>query len=151
MTRIPLHPVLLAGYAVLFLYSVNLDEVLPVDAAAPLVRSVAAAVGLTAVLGLAFRDLRRGAVVATALVVAFFAFGHVSAGLADLGLDDRAQLAAWGLVVLAAIVYAARAKGSLPRMTAGLNVAAAVLVVLVLGTIVPDELGRAGRQPVAVA
>ena len=151
MTRIPLHPVLLAAYAVLFLYSVNLDEVLPVDAAAPLVRSVVAAVGLTGILGLAFRDLRRGAVVATALVVAFFAFGHVSAGLADLGLDDRAQLAAWGLVVLAAIVYAARAKGSLPRMTAGLNVAAGVLVVLVLGNIVPYELGRAGRQPIAVA
>ena len=43
LTRFPLHPLLLAVYAVLFLYAENLEEVLLVDAAAPLSRSVVAA------------------------------------------------------------------------------------------------------------
>ena len=38
-----MHPLLFAAYAVLYLYSANLDEVLPVDAAAPLARAVVAA------------------------------------------------------------------------------------------------------------
>src|SRR5262245_1774608 len=90
--RAPLHPILFAAYAVLFLYSVNLDEVLPVDAAAPLLRYVAAAAILLAILGLVFRSARRGAVVATALVVAFAAFGHVASAVAGARVDERVLL-----------------------------------------------------------
>ena len=43
LTRLPMHQLLFAAYAVLYLYSANLDEVLPVDAAAPLARAVVAA------------------------------------------------------------------------------------------------------------
>jgi hypothetical protein len=143
--RAPLHPILFAAYAVLFLYSVNLDEVLPVDAAAPLLRYVAAAAVLTAVLALAFRSARRGAVVATALVVAFAAFGHVASAVAGSRVDERVLLALWALLIAAAIVYAIRARGSLPSVTAGLNVIAGVLIVAVLVTIVPYEVGRSGR------
>ncbi|HEX5015599.1 MAG TPA: hypothetical protein VFV72_15750 [Candidatus Limnocylindrales bacterium] len=143
--RVPIHPLLFAAYGVLFLYSVNLDEVLPVDAGAPLGRFVLAAAGLTAVFGLLFRSVRRGAVVATAIVVAFVAFGHVASSIADFGVDERAQLVVWASVVVAAVVYATRARGSLPRVTAGLNVVAAVLIVAVLATIVPYEAGRFGR------
>ena len=146
--RLPLHPLLFAAYAVLFLYSVNLDEVLPVDAAGPLLRSVAGAAGATAVLGLVLRDVRRGAIVATAGVVGFFAFGHVAPTLAGLGMNDRLQLAVWVLVVIVALVYSIRARVSLPRTTAGLNVVAGVLVFLAATAIVPHELERAGRRPV---
>jgi hypothetical protein len=146
--RVPVHPLLFASYAVLFLYSVNLDEVLPFDAALPLTRLVAAAVALTAVLAVAFRSVRRGAVVATAALVTFGAFGHVSSTVA-VGLDERAQLAAWGAVIVAAVAYASRARASLPRVTAGLNVVAAILVVATLASIVPYELDRAARAPIA--
>ncbi|HSL32547.1 MAG TPA: hypothetical protein VK871_02795 [Candidatus Limnocylindrales bacterium] len=149
LTRLPLHPLLFAAYAVLFLYSANLDEVLPVDAVAPLGRSVLGAAGLLVVLALSFRDLRRGALVATALVVAFFGYGHVSGALTDAGADDRTQLAAWGAVAIGTFVYAARAGASLPRVTAGLNVIAAVLVVVATATIVPYEVNRAGRGPIS--
>ena len=141
----PLHPLLFAAYAVLFLYSQNLDEVLPIDAAQPLLRYLAAAAILTGVLGLAFRSARRGAVVATAVVLAFAVYGHVASAIAGLGLDDRALLVAWGAVVVASVVYAIRARGSLPRVTAGLNVVAGVLIVAVAATILPYELGRSGR------
>jgi hypothetical protein len=143
--RVPVHPVLFAAYAVLFLYATNLNEVLPVDAAGPLARQVLAAAGLTAILGLAFRDPRRGAVVATVLVVAFVAFGHVSSAIAGLGLLVQAQLAAWALLVAGAVVYAIRARDSLPRVTAGLNVIAIVLVAVALASILPYEIGRSGQ------
>ena len=64
------------------------------------------------------------------------------------GLDDRAQLALWAVVIVAALVYAIRARGSLPSVTAGLNVFAVVLVVIAGTSIVPYELRRAGRQPI---
>ena len=149
--RIPLHPILFAAYAVLFLYSVNLDEALPVDAAGPLWRSLLAATALTGILALPFRDLRRGAVVASGLVVTFFAFGHVAPVLAGYGLEDRAQLAVWTALIIAAVVFAIRARESIPRVTAGLNVVAGVLVILAGTTIVPYELERAGRGPVMSA
>lgn len=147
--RVPLHPVLFGAYAVLFLYSVNLDEVLPVDAAQPIVRYAGAAAVVTAVLGLVFRSARRGAVVATALVVAFAAFGHVASAVTDFRLDDRALLAAWALLIGGAVIYAIRARDSLASVTAGLNVIAGVLMVAVLVTIVPYEIGRSGRGSVA--
>jgi hypothetical protein len=151
LTRIPLHPLLFAAYAVLFLYSANLEQVLPVDAAAPLARAVVVAAALTAVLALVLRDARKGAIVATALVVAFFAFGHVAGFLAGLGLGEAAQLGAWGMVVLATFLFAARATSRVPQATAGLNVVAVILVVIAAANILPYEISRAGREPVSQA
>ena len=54
-----------------------------------------------------------------------------------------------GDLLLAAIIYAARAGASLPRTTTALNVLAGVLVVLVMATVVPYETKRAGHEPVA--
>jgi hypothetical protein len=151
LTRIPLHPLLFAAYAVLFLYSANLEQVLPVDAAAPLARAVVVAAALTAVLALVLRDARKGAIVATALVVAFFAFGHVAGFLAGLGLGEAAQLGAWGMVVLATFLFAARATSRVPQATAGLNVVAVILVVIAAANILPYEISRARREPVSHA
>ncbi len=151
LTRIPFHPLLFAAYAVLFLYAANLDEVLPVDVSAPLARGVVAAAGVTALLALAFRDLRRGAIAATALVVAFYAFGHVGGFLFGIGLGDVAQLALWGVIVIGVFTYAARARVSLAQVTAGLNVVALVLVVMSMATILPYEIARAGRESVSLA
>ena len=95
----------------------NLELVLPVDAVAPLTRAVVAAAALTAVLALPFRDIRRGAIVASAIVVAFFGFGHVAGFIAGWGLTDAAQLGGWGIAVIAAFVVAARAKARLPQLT----------------------------------
>lgn len=145
LNRVPVHPVLFAAYAVLFLYSVNLSLVLPIDAAAPLARAVIGALIAWAIASLLFRDLRRGAVVATALVVAYFGYGHVAGLIGDLQVGDAAQLAAWAALLIVAVVYAATARGSLPRTTGALNVIAGVLVVITLVSIVPYELRRADR------
>ena len=151
LTRIPLHPLLFAAYAVLFLYSANLDQVLPVDAAAPLARAVLAAAVLTAVLALLLRDVRKGALVATAIVVAYSAFGHVAGFFAGLGLTDVGQVGVWGVVVVATFLFAMRATSRVPQATAGLNVVAIILIVIALATILPYEIARARHEPISHA
>ncbi|MGH2476731.1 MAG: hypothetical protein ACRDIL_15840, partial [Candidatus Limnocylindrales bacterium] len=54
-------------------------------------------------------------------------------------------------VVVATTVYAIRAKGSVPQVTAGLNVVAVILVIMAAATIVPYEVSRADRGPVSLA
>ena len=149
ISRLPLHPILFAAYAVLFLWAANLNEVLLVDAVAPLGWNV---VGATAVLGVAavpFRDARRGAIVASALVVCFCAFGHLAPAGKDLGLEEPVQLAIWSAVVIAATIHAARARGTLAGTTGALNGVAALLVFLALVQIVPYEASRTTRAAAA--
>jgi hypothetical protein len=151
LSRIPIHPLLFAAYAVLFLYAANLDQVLPVDAAAPLEVSLAITTVVLVTLSFAYRDARRGGVVATAIVITVFGFGHVAPALSSAGLADALQVAAWLVLIVAAAVYAARAGASLPQVTTGLNVAALALVLVVALTIVPFEAGRAGRAVIPEA
>ena len=145
--RIPFHPMLFAAYAVLFLYATNLNEVLPVDAEAPLGRAILGAAIAIAVCSLLLRSLRRGAIVASALVIAFYAYGHISPAMSSFGADGRLQLAGWA---------APRRRGAHVRdpgarlaalVTGALNVAALVLVLLASSTIVPYEANRASRAP----
>jgi hypothetical protein len=112
-----------------------------------LARVVVAAAVLTAVLALVLRDARKGAIVATAMVVAFFAFGHVAGFLAGLGLAEAAQLGAWGVVVIATFIFATRASARVPSVTAGLNMVAIILVVIATATILPYEISRVVREP----
>jgi hypothetical protein len=114
-------------------------------------RAVIAAAALTAFLGLVLRDVRRGAIVASAIVIAYFGFGHIAGFLVGLGLGDAAQLGVWGVVVVVTFIVAARAGARLPQATAGLNVVAIVLVIIAAATILPYEITRARREPVAHA
>ena len=148
LDRIALHPILFAAYAILFVYAANLDEVLPVDAQAPLGRAILGALIALVVCSLLLRDRRRGAIVASALVIAFYAFGHVSGGLSSIGADQRMQLAGWAVLVIVALVYAIRARASLPSVTRGLNVLSLVLVLIAAWSIVPYEANRFSRGPI---
>src|SRR3954467_7893581 len=88
LSRLPLHPLLLAAFAVLSVYAENLTEVLPVDLGGPLGPLARAVLGAAAALLLAsllLRDWRRGAIVATAGVVAFAFFGRLAPELLGVG------------------------------------------------------------------
>jgi hypothetical protein len=144
LSRVPLHPVLFAAYGVLVVYAANLAEVLPVDAVPPLGQAMIAAAAVLAFATLPFMDPRRGALVATALVVAYSFFGHLSGNLAGFGLDERAQLVFWAVVATVATSVAVFARRtSLATMTLLLNVVSIVLVTLTLASIVPYESARA--------
>ena len=73
----PVHPLLFAAYAVLFLFAENVAEVALGEVLPPLVRALIGAGFILLIAGLLLRDLRRGALIATALVLAWSAFGHV--------------------------------------------------------------------------
>lgn len=144
--RLPLHPLLLAAYAVLFVYAENITEILPRALIAPLATAVAAAFFVLLVAAVIYRDVRRGAIVATTFLAAFGFFGHITPLFDESRLAEEAQLGMWVLIIGAAAVYAWRARGSLPRVTAGLNGFGIALVAITLITIVPFETGRAERS-----
>jgi hypothetical protein len=102
------------------------------------------------VLGLILRGARKGAIVASAIVIAYFGYGHVAGWLTGVGLGDAVQLAAWGVIVLATVAFAVRST-RVPQATAGLNIVALILVGIAVATIVPYEISRARREPVALA
>ena len=93
LARLPLHPLLLAAYAVLFVYAANIDEVLPPDLVLPLAVALAGCRGGAAAVRAALpRPARRGALLASAIVVAFAFFGHVGSQLDETVLGRRLQL-----------------------------------------------------------
>lgn len=148
ISQYPVHPFLFAAYAVLFLYSENLAAVLLVDVGDPLTVAIVQAIVFYAGATILLRSARRGAVVASAILIAWYGFGHAAPGLANSGLDERRQLALWLFAVAGAVAYAVLARRSLPTITALLNIFAAVLVTFTLVSIVPYEISR-GARPVA--
>jgi hypothetical protein len=145
LARLPLHPLLLAAYAVLFVYAANIGEVLPADLVAPLLVALLGAAVVLAVCALVFRDVRRGALLASALVLAVAFFGHLESQLDEEVLSESMQLLAWSLFIVAVGVYAWRARRSLGNVTAALNAFGLALVAITLFTIVPAETGRVAR------
>jgi hypothetical protein len=142
LARVPLHPILLAWYPPLLLYSANLSEVLPVDVVAPLVSATVVSVGLLLVFSLLTRSLLRGALVASAVVVSWSFVGRATPALTHAGLSDALLLAGW-IAAMALIALAALRLGMLlPRLTLGLNGLAIALVALTAVAILPYEVGR---------
>ncbi len=142
---LPLHPVLLAAYSVLFLWSENLDEATLTDVAPPLVQVVAAALAVLGLLTLVLRNRLGAAVIASAVLAGFLAFGHVDRILAPLRVTHAVQFAGWLILIAAAVALALRRRASLPRITSALNIMAFALVAVALASIIPHELSRAGR------
>ena len=140
---LPLHALLFAAYPVLFLFAQNLTEVTVGEVFPPLGRALLAAGAVALVAGLVLRDLRRGALIATVLVIAWFAFGHVADLLVPMNVSLNVQLFAWGtlilFVALAALFLSRRWVG---RVTSALNVVALVLVTIALAQVVPYEMSR---------
>jgi hypothetical protein len=135
--------VLLAAYPVLFLYAQNLTEVGLGETYQPILRAAVVALGITLLLGLVLRDLRRGALIASAVVVIWFAYGY---------LRDLTQPLAWtrdvllgaclvALVLVALLAWRLR-PGRIAALTTAVNVVALLLVALTLVEIVPHQLAR---------
>jgi hypothetical protein len=145
LSRLPLHPILLAAYAVLLVWAANISEVLPAHALDPLLFAIGAGALVLLLCALLYRDLRRGAVLASAIVVAFAFFGHLADQVTVLAVPELLQLIAWAAFVFLAAIYALRASASLPTVTATLNAFGLALVVMTLVTILPAETSRAVR------
>ncbi len=150
VSRYPVHPFLFAAYTILFLYSANLAHVLLIDAVQPLTTALLQVTLVYAVAAILLRSVRRGAVVASAVLIGWYSFGHAAPALAGAGLDEREQIGLWAIGIAVAVSYAVIARTSLARATAVLNVVAAILVALTLVSIVPYEASRATRTATSV-
>ncbi len=149
---LPVHPLLVAAYPVLFLYGANLGELELSDLVGPLVAVVVAALVLVVVGTAVLRDSRRAALVVSAVAAMLLLYGHVAAVLALRGVPAGFQQIGWALLVFGAVALAIRLGGGrLASITRGLNLVMAVLVVFALVTIVPGELARLGRSTAAAA
>jgi hypothetical protein len=146
-----LHPFLFAAYAVLFLYSENLTEVTFRDAIPPLGRAIIGAGLATIVAAILLRDLRRGAIVGSALVAVFYGYGHLKTILEDAGHGtDALHATLIGLVLVAVVLAIFLRRERIAALTSGLDLVAIILVALTLVSIVPYEFGRAAYAGAAV-
>jgi hypothetical protein len=128
-TTLPLHPIAIAAFPVLFLFAENADQQVTLAPLwGPLGASLLGAVAVLLISAAVLRDWLRGALLATLLLALFFSFGHAW-NLVDPYLDGRRYLAAAYLVVAVAGTWLIWRGGRWTRRaTTFLNVAAILLV-----------------------
>jgi hypothetical protein len=135
------HPVLFAAYAVLFLWSQNLGETNPRQVLLPFLAVMLGATLVTVVLGVVFRDRRRGALVATPLVVGLLMYGHAHHLLASVSVPTFVQQAGWAALVVVAVIAAIRLDdGRISTIDWALDRVAGILVLVTLVLIVPFQV-----------
>ncbi len=135
---VPLHPPAFASVPLLVLYARNVKDGVAVrDLIGPLAVVLLATVVAAAVLSLALRSVRKGALLASLLVALFFAFGPATDAAGDTTTVEVAILAASVCLIAAAGVALWRARPStVDGLTRGVNVVAIGLLVLNVGSVV---------------
>ena len=144
LDRLAIHPVLLGAYFVLFLYAENLLLVRPVEVVEPLAWAIGGSTLLLLVASAVLRSWTRGALVASALVVSYMAYGHVAEVIGD-AVPVPAMILAWLLLLGFAVVLALYPRTPVGTLTGGLNLIAVVLLAFALSSIIPYNLQSAAR------
>lgn len=148
---VPFHPFLFALYPVLLLYADNLNEVQASDVAGPLLLVLSVASAGYLLLARLTHQRHVVALISTALIIVILSFGRISELIEPVWAGDPRILAvvAIGLVVALAVA-AYRGRDRLRSVTAAVNLASVVLLVLVvvpIGTFMADEWGRPNAVP----
>ena len=142
---VPVHPLLLAAYAVLFLYASNLSEA-DIGQVLPVLVLVLGIVGALLIAGsLVLRDALRAAVLLSAAVALFFGYRHVAILTDGLPIEGRPVQLVWLGLGLGALVLAWRGGRPLRIATRALNALGLALVIVALVAIVPHELDQVAR------
>ena len=141
---LPVHSLLLAAYPILFLFAQNMAEVTLGEVVPPLGRALIGAATVLLVARLVLRDLRRGAIVASALVVFWFGYGHLEKLLHPQGVSRDAQLVAWTAFLVLAVGAAVLLR---ERWIAGITKALDIIGGVLVGFTVVEILRFAISQP----
>lgn len=149
MSRVrPFHPPLVAAFPVLSLFSTNQSLVPLPQLWRPLGFAVLGGLMLWGVASLVFRNLERGAMVATGLVVGIFGFGWLYAQLGFTGPGSNTlALIIWGTCTLALIALLAWR----PKLTPVLNVLAAMLMLVTVARAGLSQMQEAAPPATASA
>lgn len=148
-----LHPLLAATFPVVFLFAANISEqITPEPLLGPLALAIFGAAILTAVVVVVLAafgvDPARGALVATLLVVLFFAYGHVWQTVDETVRLHRFLLATWAALGLVGAALVLRVSCATVRAaTAAFTVAGAALVAINVVPIVPLAVGQLAIGP----
>ena len=139
-----MHHVLIAAYPILYLVSINIGEVDPVEALLPLALSVGTALALFLVLVVVGVSARRAALLVSIVagVVLMFGLGSTVAG--SVRISGPPMLVAWLLIGVALIVLVAISRTDLRGVTAVLNIGSALLVAFTLTAIGGYVVGDTG-------
>jgi hypothetical protein len=142
-----LHPLLLAAYPVLFLFSHNAADQLTFDAVwGPLAAAVAGAALLLVLGTVVLGDVHRGGIAASVVVAGFFSFGHVWNVVGPFLGQQVLLLAVWVVLIFLGLLAAWLVKARARSVTSYLNLIVVVplgLTVLNLGELVMSR-GAAG-------
>ena len=148
-TSIPIHPFLVAAYPIVFLFAVNADEQVTLD---PIWAPLALALGITAVvlsvLALLLRDWRRAALLTTVALIGFFGYGHAWTAASGFLSSQWPLIGAWILVVGIALFAAWRAGPVIRPVTRGLNLVAALALIMNGGVMADTMVALGTVQPV---
>ncbi|HVL53379.1 MAG TPA: hypothetical protein VM344_03885 [Vitreimonas sp.] len=154
LSALPIHPLLLAAFPVLFLFGENtVQQVSLRPLWTPLLLSVVGATALMLFATAVLRDMRRGALAASLLVALFFSFGHVWNLLTDIEwAADRTLLAAgWAMFAIAGIFEIRHGGRWVLPATRFLNFAAILLVGFNVVRVGEFALGASVRGPEPVS
>lgn len=135
LERWPVHPFLLAMYPALSIYSANVGKVPPIDVLITSLILTGSIVPLWLIAALGVRELRRSAIVASALTVLIFAWESIYLLTRFGGLENKATRL-WitagveCLILFAVIRWAVRRRRSLATITERANLAAIAMVLV---------------------
>jgi hypothetical protein len=130
-TSMPLHPLLIAAYPVVFLFTRNAAEQVSLDPLwSTLLPAIGAAVASLGVLRLVTGSWRRSGLITSVLVIGFFAYGHAWNAASSVVDSQWPLIGAWLLLVGVGLFAAWRAgRWTLPA-TRALNLVASIALLL---------------------
>jgi len=140
-----LHPLLFAGYPVLFLWSQNVAELSPGEVVPPFIVVVVVTTLATAAVGFLLSDRRRAALIVTPVVLGALLYGHIAS---VTGVSEEIRQASWlGVVVLGAIGAVRLGSRRLADIDTALLRLGIVALAVPLVMIVPVEIEDALVRP----
>ena len=129
--RLPLHPLLVAAYPVIFLFATNAEEQVTLAPLwVPLVAAVAGAAGVLLIQQAFVRDWQLAGLSTTVLAVGFFGSGHVWNIVGSNLANQLPLIGAWLMLVGIGLFAVWRFRRWASAATPGLNLVAAILLLL---------------------
>lgn len=150
-----IYPFLFGLFFVLALYSANVSEVSPAQVVVPGVVVLGSTLALLAVAWLAFKDVRKAALLVVIILILCFSFGHVL----NLALEFRAVTTSqtvpsegnllfivWMGIIGASFYLLRRTRRDLSVLTRIFNIVGVALVIVPILNIAVQEVGGTSRQ-----
>lgn len=145
LLAIPFYPLLVGIYAVLFLWSVNVGQLVPVTAKRSLFGSVALCLLVFLACFAVWHNLRKSALFSGWLLIAFFSYGHLYALLENVSIAGllvgrhRFLIAFFALLSVLFLFLLVRSRRNLRDITILLNIVILVMVFFVSVPIIDYE------------